>query len=122
MKKTVIIVHGGAGPDSSFIRQNKEQIKQGLEEALKAGYSILAKEGKALDAVEAAVKSLENNPYFNAGRGAALNDRGEVEMCASIMEGKELNSGAVAIVKNIKHPVSLAKAIMQNTSYIYMGG
>jgi beta-aspartyl-peptidase (threonine type) len=122
MKKTVIIVHGGAGPDSPFIRQNKEQIKQGLEEALKAGYSILEKEGKALDAVEAAVKSLENNPYFNAGRGAALNDRGEVEMCASIMEGKELNSGAVAIVKNIKHPVSLAKAIMQNTSYIYLGG
>jgi len=122
MKKTVIVVHGGAGPGSTFIRHNQEQIRLGIEQALAQGYAILEKEGKAVDAVEAAVRCLENNPYFNCGRGSALNDKAEVEMCASIMEGKKLNSGAVAIVKHVKHPVSLAKSIMQNTSYIYMGG
>lgn len=120
--KPVIIVHGGAGPDSPFIRQHTDEIRKGLEEALQAGYAILEKEGSALDAVEAAVRSLENNIYFNSGRGSALNNKGQVEMCSSIMQGKDLNSGAVAIVKNVKHPVSLAKSVMQKTDYIYMGG
>lgn len=74
-----------------------------------------------MDAVEAAVKSLEDNPLFNAGRGSAINAKGEVEMCASIMDGKTLNSGAVAIVKNVKNPVSLAKAVLANTDHIYLG-
>lgn len=121
MNKITILVHGGAGADSEFIRKNKEGIKKGLLDAIDKGYEILKNNGTAVEAVEAAVNSLEDNPLFNAGRGSAINAKGEVEMCASIMDGKTLNSGAVAIVKNVKHPVSLAKAIMENTSFIYLG-
>jgi L-asparaginase / beta-aspartyl-peptidase len=121
MKKIVIVVHGGAGPDSTFIKAHVKEYKKGLEKALNAAYDILKNKGTAVDAVEAAVNSLEDNPFFNAGRGAAINAKGEVELCASIMEGKEFKAGAIAIVKNIKNPVSLAKAVMLNTNYIYLG-
>ncbi|MDF2435883.1 MAG: asparaginase [Bacteroidota bacterium] len=121
MSKIAIAVHGGAGEDSEFIRKYKKEYEEGIERALEAGYKILKENGSAVDAVETAVKALEDNPLFNAGRGSALNADGEVEMCASIMDGKNLNSGAVAIVKNVKNPVSLSKAIMLNTNYRYLG-
>jgi beta-aspartyl-peptidase (threonine type) len=121
MKKIAIAVHGGAGPDSYFIKQNKEGYKKGLEEAINKGYGVLEKGGTSVEAVEAAVIELENNPLFNAGRGAALNADAEVEMCAAIMNGKDLNCGAAAIVKNVKNPVQLARAIMEKTKYIYLG-
>src|SRR3954470_13369938 len=98
MNKIAIVVHGGAGPDSEFIRQNIEAYKKGLEEAVNAGYSVLEDGGSAVDAVEAAVNYLEDNPLFNAGRGSALNEKAEVEMGASIMNGKNLQSGGVDIV------------------------
>jgi beta-aspartyl-peptidase (threonine type) len=120
--KTVIIVHGGAGDDSDYIRKHKKEYESGLLNAVAAGYEILKAKGSAIDAVEAAVKFFEDNPLFNAGRGSAINAKGEVEMCASIMNGENSNSGAVAIVKNVKNPVSLAKAIMINTNLIYLGG
>jgi len=116
-----IVVHGGAGPDSDYIRQNIEGYKKGLEEAINAGYAILENGGTSIDAVEAAVRSFENNPHFNAGKGSSLNEMAEVEMCSSIMEGSKLKSGAVAIVKGVKNPVSLAKAVMQKTKHIYLG-
>lgn len=119
--KLAIVVHGGAGPDSDFIKSHKKEYEEGLKKAVDAGFEVLKNHGSAVDAVEAAVNELENNPIFNAGRGSALNAKGEVEMCASIMNGRNLNSGAVAIVKNVKNPISLAKAIMQNTDYIYLG-
>jgi beta-aspartyl-peptidase (threonine type) len=122
MKKIAIVIHGGAGPDSLFIKEHKEAYEKGLEEALEAGYKILEEEGTATEAVEAAVCALENNPLFNSGRGSAINAKGEVEMCASVMDGETLNSGAVAIVKNVRNPVMLAKSVMQNTKYIYLGG
>ena len=122
MKKIAIVVHGGAGPDSPHIRKHKEDYEKGIQKAIDAGYEILKQEGSALDAVEAAVNALENNPFFNAGRGSAINAKGEIEMCASIMDGKNLDSGAIAIVKNVKNPVSLAKAVMLNTKFIYLGG
>ena len=71
--------------------------------------------------MEAAVKALEDNPLFNAGRGSSLNEKAEVEMDAAIMYGKDMKSGAVSIVKNVKNPVSLAKAIMEKTKHIYLG-
>jgi isoaspartyl peptidase/L-asparaginase-like protein (Ntn-hydrolase superfamily) len=74
-----------------------------------------------LDAVEAAVNVLEDNPLFNAGRGAAMNEKAEIEIDASIMNGKDRQSGAVAIVKNIKNPVTLARAIMEKTKHISVG-
>jgi len=121
MQKIAIAVHGGAGPDSEFIRKNTDGYKKGIEEALRAGYAVLKEGGSSLDAVEAAVNYLEDNPLFNAGRGAALNERAEVEMDASIMNGKDLNCGAVSIVKNVKNPVTLARAIMEKTGHIYLG-
>jgi L-asparaginase / beta-aspartyl-peptidase len=119
--KIAIVVHGGAGSDSEFIRKHQKEINKGIKDAVRAGYEVLKNKGSAVDAVEAAVNVLENDPHFNAGRGSALNANGEVQMCASIMDGKNFNSGAVAIIQNIKNPVSLAKSIMKNTEYIYLG-
>jgi beta-aspartyl-peptidase (threonine type) len=121
-RKIAMIVHGGAGPDSEFIRNNIEGYKEGLKQALHEGYKVLEKGGGAVDAVEAAVIVLEDNPLFNAGRGSELNRKGGVGMCSSIMSGKEAKSGAVAIVKNIKNPCTLARAVMEKSSHIYMGG
>lgn len=120
-KKIAIAVHGGAGADSDHIKKNKKGYEKGLEDAANAGYKVLEEGGNAVEAVEAAVKVLEDNPLFNAGRGSAINRKANVEMCASIMRGDNLNSGAVAIVRNVRNPVSLAKAIMLNTSFIYIG-
>ncbi len=116
-----MVVQAGAGADSPFIQKYEKEMKKGLQDALKKGLEVLRKQGTAIDAVEAAIKELENNWYFNAGRGSAINAKGEVEMCASIIEGKTRASGAVAIVKNVKNPISLAKAIMKNTSFVYLG-
>ena len=121
MNKFIIAVHGGAGPDSEHIHENITGYKDGLTAALNAGYAVLEKGGSAVEAVEAAVKVMEDNPLFNAGRGSAINAKAEVEMCASIMEGKKRKSGAVAIVKNVKNPISLARAVMEKTQHIYLG-
>jgi L-asparaginase / beta-aspartyl-peptidase len=121
MSTIAMAVHGGAGPDSEFIKRNIDGYKKGLQEALHAGYTILEGGGSALDAVEAAVNVLEDNPLFNAGRGSSLNEKAEVEMDASIMNGKDMNSGAVSMVKNVKNPVTLARAVMEKTSHIYLG-
>jgi len=120
-KPIAIVVHGGAGPDSDHIHQNKKGYEQGLQDAVNAGYKVLEEGGTAVDAVEEAVKSLENNPLFNAGRGSALNANGEVEMDAAIMRGSDQASGAVALVRNIRNPISLAKAVMMNTKYRFLG-
>jgi beta-aspartyl-peptidase (threonine type) len=121
MGKITMVVHGGAGPDSDFIKENAEAYKKGLKEAVDNGYRILEEGGTAVDAVEAAVNYLEDNELFNAGRGSALNVNAEVEMDASIMDGKTMKSGGVAIVKNVKNPVTLARAIMDKTKHIYIG-
>jgi beta-aspartyl-peptidase (threonine type) len=88
---------------------------------VRVGYAILEQGGNALDAVEAAVNYLEDQPLFNAGKGSALNENGEVEMDASIMNGKDKKSGAVAIVRHVKNPVTLARAVMEKTPHIYLG-
>lgn len=121
MAKLVIAVHGGAGPDSEFIKKHNKEYKKGIKDALTAGFHVLKDGGTSLDAVETAVKTFEDNPLFNAGRGSALNERAEVEMDASIMNGKNMKAGAVSIVKNVKNPVSLARAIMEKTKHIYLG-
>lgn len=120
-KPIAIVVHGGAGPDSDHIHENKKGYEEGLRKAVEAGYKILEEGGSAVDAVEAAVQELENNPLFNAGRGSALNANGEVEMDAAIMRGDDQSSGAVALVRNIRNPISLAKAVMLNTKYRFLG-
>jgi len=121
MSKIAIAVHGGAGPDSAFIKKNTGGYKRGIEDAVRAGYKILEEGGTALDAVEASVICLEDNPLFNAGRGSVLNEAAEVEMEASIMNGENLGCGAVAMVRQVKNPVTLARAVMEKTKHIYLG-
>lgn len=121
MNKFSIVLHGGAGPDSDFIKEHQDQYKKALQAAADAGYRVLEAGGHAVDAVEAAVNYMENDALFNCGRGSALNEKGEVEMGASIMNGETLKSGAAAIVKNVKNPVSLARAVMEKSKHIFLG-
>ncbi len=122
MGNIALAIHGGAGPDSEFVRRNVDRYKQGLQEAATAGYDFLKSGGSALDAVELVVNILENNPIFNAGRGASLNNKGEVDMNASIMNGRDLKAGAVAMIRNVKNPISLARNVMEDTRHVFMAG
>jgi L-asparaginase / beta-aspartyl-peptidase len=96
--------------------------KKALEDAITSGETILAKGGRSIDAVEAAIKNLENNPLFNAGRGAVFTNEGKHEMDASLMNGKDLTAGAVAGVQNIKNPISLARGVMERSEHVFMAG
>jgi beta-aspartyl-peptidase (threonine type) len=122
MHNFTIAIHGGAGEDSSFIKENLSGYEQGLKEAIEAGQEILKNKGTAIDAVSAAVSTLENNPLFNAGRGAALNHEGKIEMDAAVMNGQDLKAGAIAMVTGVKNPVLLARAVMEKTSHVLLAG
>ncbi|MDE2090786.1 MAG: isoaspartyl peptidase/L-asparaginase [Gammaproteobacteria bacterium] len=114
-----IIVHGGAGevaPDSLDAR------KQGCRVAAEAGAVILRRGGSALDAAQASVEVLENNPLFNAGTGSTLNREGRVESDAAIMDGATLKAGAVAAVSGIRNPIRLARAVMERSPHILLAG
>jgi len=121
MNKVAIAIHGGAGPDSDYIKQNTKEYKKGLQEAINEAYAMLEEGSSAVDVVEAAIKALEDNPLFNAGKGSALTENANVEMCASIMNGFDLKCGAAAIVKNVRNPIRLARQIMEKTKHIYLG-
>jgi len=121
MNKVAIAIHGGAGPDSDYIKQNTKEYKQGLKEAINQAYAMLEEGSSAVDVVEAAIKALEDNALFNAGKGSALTENANVEMCASIMNGFDLKCGAAAIVKNVRNPIRLARQIMEKTKHIYLG-
>lgn len=115
----VIVVHGGAWnfPDAA-----DEASRNGCHQAALAGARILNSGGKALDAVEAAVRVLEDDPTFGAGRGSVLTDQGELEMDACIVDGRSLNAGGVASIGNIANPVSLARRVMENTPHVLIVG
>jgi beta-aspartyl-peptidase (threonine type) len=100
----------------------EREYRGGIESALKAGWAILESGGSSLDAVEAAVISLEDFPLFNAGRGSVFTHAGEQEMDAAIMDGDNLRAGAVAFVKNIKNPISLARLVMERTEHVLLAG
>jgi beta-aspartyl-peptidase (threonine type) len=104
-----LIVHGGAGADPG----GREELRGGMRDAVAAGWRALVEGGTALDAVEAAVRSLEDHPRFNAGRGSVLTAAGTVETDASIMEGDQLRNGAVAAVSGVRNPISLARQILE---------
>ncbi len=124
MRKFALAIHGGAGTilRSSMTAEKEMAYKQALEDAIIAGESLLIKGGRSMDAVEAAIRSLENNPLFNAGKGAVFTNDGKHEMDASIMNGKDLMAGAVAGVQNIKNPISLARAVMEKSEHVFMAG
>jgi L-asparaginase / beta-aspartyl-peptidase len=106
-----LIVHGGAGADPT---EEPEELREGVAGAVEAGWQVLGRGGRALDAVEAAVRVLEDHPRFNAGRGSVLTTAGTVEMDASIMEGDTLGSGAVACVSEVRNPITLARRILDD--------
>jgi beta-aspartyl-peptidase (threonine type) len=124
MSKFTIAVHGGAGTISkkSITPEKEAAYLKALNEALTAGYSILEKNGAALDAVKAAVIELENNILFNAGRGSVFTNTGTHEMDASIMDGRDLSAGAVAAVKNVRNPIELAYRVMKKSEHVFLIG
>lgn len=119
IKTPRLIVHGGAWniPDE-YVQAHLN----GVQQALTKTYPLLLEGATALDAVEHAVRILEEDPTFDAGRGAFLNEAGEVELDAVIMDGNSLNFGAVAAVQNILHPVSLARKVMEETEHCLLVG
>ncbi|KAJ2945991.1 hypothetical protein O0L34_g4910 [Tuta absoluta] len=117
--KPIIIVHGGAGDIPTSRVQGK---LDGVRAAVRAGYDVLKKGGSSLDAVEAAVVSMEIDENFNAGYGSVLNLRGEVEMEASIMSGTKLDVGAITLVKDFMHPISIAHKILTDSPHSLLGG
>src|SRR5262245_5875943 len=123
-KKFAIAVHGGAGTISKKLMTPdlEKKYMDGLSEAVENGSPILETDGNALLAVEAAVRSLENNINFNAGRGSVFTHEGTHEMDASIMDGKTLMAGAVTGIKNVRNPVILARSIMQHNEQVFLGG
>jgi beta-aspartyl-peptidase (threonine type) len=119
MNKTAIIVHGGCGDvEQSSIPERL----QAVEEAARAGWKLLLQGGSAIDAVEAAVLVLEDNPLFNAGVGSALNSEGRVEADAAIMDGATLNTGAVAAVTGVANPIHLARLVMDVGPHVFLVG
>lgn len=121
-----IIVHGGAGhlgPDDPASSGEPDAPRlEGVRGACAAGWDVLARGGSALDAVEEAVRLLEDDPTFNAGTGSVLNAEGEVELDASIMDGATLLAGAVAGVRDVANPVRLARAVMERSGHVFLAG
>lgn len=124
MNKYAIAIHGGAGTilKSTMTPEKEKAYLDGLKNAIEAGEKILKNGGSSLDAVEKAIRSLEDNPLFNAGKGAVFSNSGKNEMDASIMNGVDLSAGAVAGISNIKNPITLAKGIMQKSEHVFLAG
>lgn len=119
-----LAIHGGAGTirKSELTPDQEAAYQNGLKGALLAGHEILKEGGSSLDAVEAAVRALEDCHLFNAGKGAVFTSDGKNELDASIMDGRTLKAGAVANVRHIKNPVSLARCVMEKTSHVMLVG
>ena len=117
-----IAVHGGAGKLSAddLTPEGAGAFRRGLESALIAGFAILDSGGSALDAVVAAVRELEDNPLFNAGRGAVLSASGQHELDASLMDGRDLRAGAVAGVRHVRSPIELARLVMERSPHVML--
>lgn len=123
-QKYVLVIHGGAGTilKSQITPEKEKQYKAGLEAALQAGYLQLKQGKSSLDAVETSVKILENNPLFNAGKGAVFTNEGKNELDAAIMDGKTLKAGSVAGITVVKNPISAARAVMEKSEHVMMVG
>ncbi|MGL3821664.1 isoaspartyl peptidase/L-asparaginase [Sphingopyxis sp. R3-92] len=119
-----LAIHGGAGviERGSLSPAKEKAYRAGLDEALRAGAAVLDKGGASLDAVAAAVRVLEDNPLFNAGRGAVFTAEGKNELDAAIMDGKTLKAGAVAGITRTRHPIDLARAVMDKSPHVMLAG
>jgi L-asparaginase / beta-aspartyl-peptidase len=122
--KYVLVIHGGAGTilKSQMTPEKEKAYNDALNKALQIGNDILKSGGSALDAVEATVRSMEDDPLFNAGKGAVFTNEGKNELDAAIMNGKTLAAGSVAGVTVIKNPISAARAVMEKSPHVMMTG
>jgi len=122
MRKFAIAIHGGAGSrlKGTAAVEKEQEYRLALKHALKSGSQILERGGTSLDAVEQSVIALEDCPLFNAGKGSVYTAEGIHELDASIMDGKTLNAGAVAQTRGIKNPVSLARAVMEQSEHVFL--
>jgi len=118
-----IAIHGGAGTIPRDAREEEaDAYRRSLAAALELGSELLASGGSSLDAVEAVVRLLEDDPLFNAGRGAVFHAEGGHELDASIMSGRDLSCGAVAAVRTVRHPITLARRVMEETRHVLLVG
>lgn len=124
MSKYALAIHGGAGTilRSAMTPEKEIAYTKALHDAISTGESILKKGGSSLDAVEFAIRSLEDCPLFNAGKGAVFTNNGRHEMDACIMNGKDLAAGAVAGVSNVKNPIGLSRAVMEKSEHVLLAG
>ena len=124
MNNFSIAVHGGAGTlvKGMMTPELESNYKKALKKALEAGYKFLSQGKSSLDAVEEAVRLLEDSPLFNAGKGSVFTAKGTHEMDASIMDGNSLKAGAVSLVTGIKNPVHLARAVMEKSEHVFLAG
>lgn len=123
-QRYAIAIHGGAGTilKKNMTPEREKDYREALETALTIGEDILKKGGTALDAVEKTIHYLEDNPLFNAGKGAVFNHSGENELDASIMRGSDQNAGAVGGLSTVKHPISAAIAVMDHSDHVLLTG
>jgi beta-aspartyl-peptidase (threonine type) len=119
-----LLVHGGAGalPRQEMTLQRAAEFHEALRRALRTGTRILRDGRPALDAVEAAVTSMEDCPFFNAGRGSAYTREGRIEMEASIMDGASRRAGAGMLLRTVRNPIQLARAVMERTPHVSLAG
>lgn len=122
--RLAFVIHGGAGTikRGSMTPEKEKQYREKLEEAVMAGYKALQAGKSSVDAVQIAINILEDSPLFNAGKGAVFTHDGKNELDASIMDGKTLAAGAVAGVRRVKNPITLARAVMEKSPHVMMAG
>ncbi len=123
-KHFAIVIHGGAGTikKANITSEQETAYREKLQEALNVGYAILEKGGTSLEAIQKTINVMEDSPLFNAGKGAVFNSAGKNELDASIMDGKTLNSGAVAGVSHIRNPINAARIVMDSTRHVLLSG
>jgi beta-aspartyl-peptidase (threonine type) len=119
-----IAIHGGAGAIARHLvsDEQEQRYRAGLESALDASYAVLEEGGSSLDAVSTAVRILEDDPLFNAARGAALTRNGAAELDAAIMDGERQRAGAVACVRHVRNPIDLARRVMEKSRHVLLVG
>src|SRR3954471_11553986 len=117
-RRWAIILHGGA---KEIAPEEQEAHREGVRAALTTGIAVLQQGGTAVDAVEAAIRALEDDPTFNAGRGSAPNAEGRIEMDAGLMDGAGLQVGAVAALRGARHPISVARRLLAEDPVLLVG-
>lgn len=123
-QKAMLVIHGGAGTitRASMTPAREKEYRDALEQSLRIGQAVLVKGGSSMDAVEASIRFMEDNPLFNAGKGAVFTHDGRNELDAAMMDGKTMKAGSVAGVTIIRNPITAARAVMEKSEHVMMVG